>query len=112
MLVGVNCLKALEPLRIIPSKDAGPYAYQIKLSWCIVGSIQNVGHLNSLKCNRVPVKDESTSKLARHHFLIENADKYISIEQMFEQVYYNDFSEKETRAGKIDGNIEQLLEND
>ena len=46
MLIGANCMKALEPLKIIPSKDGGPYAYQTKLGWCIVGPIQNVGHQN------------------------------------------------------------------
>ena len=31
---------------------------------------------------------------------------------MFEQMYNNDFSEKGTQIGKIDGNIEQLSKND
>ena len=47
MLIGANCMKALESLKIIPRKDGGPYAYQKKLGWCIVGPIQNVGHQNS-----------------------------------------------------------------
>ena len=57
------------------------------------------------------MKDASTNKLARHHFLIENASKDISIEQMFQQMYYNDFNEKVTQVMKIDGNIEQLSKN-
>ena len=65
-----------------------------------------------IKCNKVAVKDASTDKLSRHHFLIENAGKDISIEQMFEQIYYNDFNEKGAQIGKIDGNIEQLSKND
>ena len=112
MLIGANCMKALEPLKIIPSKDGGPYAYQTKLGWCIVGPIQNVGHQNSLKCNRVAMKDASTVKLSRHHFLIENASKDMSIEQMFEQMYYSDFTEKGAQIEKIDGNLEQLSKND
>ena len=40
--------QTLEPLIIIPSKDGGPYAYQTKLGWCIVGPMQNVEHQNSL----------------------------------------------------------------
>ena len=32
-----------------------------------------------VKCNRVAVKDASTGKLSRHHFLIENASKDMSI---------------------------------
>ena len=112
MSIGANCMKAMELLKIIPKKDGGPCAYQTKLGWCIVGPIQNVGHQNSLKCNRVPVKDASTGKLSRHHFLIENASKDMSIEQMFEQMYYRDFTEKGVHIGKIDRNLEQLSKND
>ena len=112
MLIGANCMKVLEPLKIIRSKDGGPYADQTKLSWCIVGPIQNVGHQNSLKCHRVAVKDASTTKLSRQHFLIENASKDMSIEQIFEQMYYSDFTEKEAQIGKMDGNLEQLSKND
>ena len=68
MLIGANCIKALEPLKIIPSKDGGPYAYQTILGWCIVGPIQNVGHQNPLKCNRVAVKDASTGKIIKASF--------------------------------------------
>ena len=31
---------------------------------------------------------------------------------MFEQMYFNDFKDKQTQNGKIDRNIEQLLKND
>ena len=55
--------------KLFPEKG-GPYAYQLKLGWCIIGPIQNVGHQNSLKCNSVAVKDASTGKLSRHHFLM------------------------------------------
>ena len=58
------------------------------------------------------MKDASTSKLLRHHFLIENASKDKTIEQMFEQMYYNNFTERGARIGKIDGNLEQLSKND
>ena len=105
-------MKTLEPLKITPSKDYGPYEYQTKLAQCNVGPIQNAGHQHSLKRNRVSVKDAPTGKLARHHFLIEKAGKDMSIEQIFEQEYYNDFNEKVTQIGKIDQNIEQLSKND
>ena len=88
MLIGANFVKALEPHKIIPSKDGGPYAYQTKLCWCIAEPIQNFGHQNSLKCNGFAVKDASTGKLSRHHSLIENASKDMSIDQMFGQMYY------------------------
>ena len=100
LLTEANCMKVLEPLKIIPSKNDGPYAYQTALGWCTVGPRQNVVHQNSLKFNRVAVKDESTSKLARHHFLIENACKNMSVEQIFQRMYHNDFNDKKIRLGK------------
>ena len=36
----------------------------------------------------------------------------MSIEQMFEPMYYSDFTEKGAQIGKIDGNLEQLPKND
>ena len=48
------------------------------------------------------MNDASTGKLSRHHFLIENASKDMSMEQMFEQVYYSDFTQKEAQIVKID----------
>ena len=57
------------------------------------------------------MKDASTGKLSRHHFLIENASKDMSIDQMFEQIHCNDFTEKRAQIGKIDGNLQQISKN-
>ena len=61
-------MKALES-QSYSQQRCCPYAYQTKLGWCIVETIQNVGHQNSLKCNRLVVKVASTDKLLRHRFL-------------------------------------------
>ena len=87
-------MKDLKPLKIIPSKNGGSFKYQAKLGWCIVGLIQNVAHQNSIECSRVAVKGELTGKLAKHRFLIQNEGKYMSVDQMFEQMYYDGFNEK------------------
>ena len=58
------------------------------------------------------MKDASIGKLSRHHFLIENAGEDMSIEQMFEQMYCNDFNEKGAQIGKINGNTKQISKND
>ena len=112
MLIEANCMKAMEPLKITLSKDGGRYVYQTKLGWCITGPIQKTGHQNSLKCNIVSVNDVPTGKLARRHFHIENAGKDMSVKRTFEHMYYNNFNEKRTQIGMIDGNIEQLSKND
>ena len=57
------------------------------------------------------MKDASAGKLSRHHFLIENASKDMSIDQMFEQIHYNDFTEKGAQIRKVYGNLEQISKN-
>ena len=39
-IIGANCVKALERLEFIASKNNGPYAYKTALGWCIVGPIE------------------------------------------------------------------------
>lgn len=46
MLIGAIYMKALEPPKIIPSRNGRPYVYQTKLGSCIVGPIKNTGQKN------------------------------------------------------------------
>uniref|UniRef100_A0A3Q2QGI0 Arachidonate 15-lipoxygenase B n=1 Tax=Fundulus heteroclitus TaxID=8078 RepID=A0A3Q2QGI0_FUNHE len=39
LLIGLNAPRALEPIKVIPSKDGGPYAVQTMLSWTVNGPI-------------------------------------------------------------------------
>ena len=39
LLIGANCARALEPIKVIPSRNDGPYAMKTILGWCIVGPI-------------------------------------------------------------------------
>ena len=73
-------MKALEPMKIIPSKEDGPYAYKTLLGWCIVGPIINTETERSISCHRVAVKDVTSSRLAPHHFGVEKSIKDISLE--------------------------------
>ena len=50
MLIGANCMKALETLEIISSKNDCPYAYRTRLGWCTVGPIVNKSSNISVKC--------------------------------------------------------------
>ena len=36
LLIGANCMKALERTKIIPSESGGPYTYKTRLGWCFV----------------------------------------------------------------------------
>ena len=37
ILLAANCVKALEPIKVMSSKPQGPYAYKTVFGWCVVG---------------------------------------------------------------------------
>ena len=96
LLIGANCMKALEPTRILQSQDGGLYTYKTRLGWRVIGPINCVTKDCSTSCNRVAVKDVASSKLGSHHFTVQESVKDISLEEMFQRIYKQDFSESET----------------
>ena len=86
MLIGANYMKALEPMKIISSRNGGPYAYRTKLRWCILGPITTSGNDGSRKCPRIAVKDVASGKMAPHHFLLDDEPKieHVGIKKMLE----------------------------
>ena len=54
LLVGANCLEALEPVEVIPRQNDGPYAIRTALGWCIVGPIKAQCH-NAVSYNWIAV---------------------------------------------------------
>ena len=101
-------MKALETTRILQSQDGGPYAYKTRLGWCVVGPINCTVKNCSTSCNRVAVKDVASSKLGSHHFPVEDSVKDISLKEMFQRMYKQDFSESETVVS--DSILENLSE--
>ena len=55
LLIGVNCTKALDSLNIILSCHIGPYAFQTRLVWCIVGPVSGVNQ-KGISCSCISVK--------------------------------------------------------
>ena len=94
VLIGANCLPALEPTEFIRSEAGGPYAYKTKLGWCIVGPIaQGNSGKETMTCNRIAVKEINSSNLANYHFQIKKEVKDVGIEEMFKKMYIQDFCE-------------------
>ena len=89
-------MKTLEMTRILQSQDGGPYAYKTRLGWCVVGPINCRVKNCSTSCNRVAVKVVASSKLGSHHFPVEDSVKDISLKEMFQRMYKQDFSESDT----------------
>ena len=109
-----NCMKALEPLEIISSRNDGSYAYRTNLGWCIVGPIVNKSSNKSVKFNHIAVKDVVSQKVASYHFKIDSRLKRseTGVKEMFERMFHNDFSEMKQLQLKIIGNIGEISRED
>ena len=68
ILIGTNCLKAIEPLKIIPSQGDGPFAFKTKLGWCVVGPIRSP-RSDTISCCRIMANDHGNS----NHLVVEEA---------------------------------------
>ena len=75
MLIGANCMKALESIEIISSRNGGPYSYRKKLRWGILRPITTSRNDGSVKCHRIAVKDVASGKMAPHHFVLDEEPK-------------------------------------
>ena len=103
-------MKALEPMKIIPSKEGSTYAYKTLLGWCIVGPIINTERDRTISFHWVALKDVISSRLAPHLFGVQKSIKDISLEEMFKIMYSNDFSEHYTTvADSITNSVNEIL---
>ena len=53
-----NCPKALEPLKVVPSGDKGPYTMQLRHGWTLTGPLQVKDNSSSgnVTCHRITVR--------------------------------------------------------
>ena len=93
MIIGVNCVKALEPLEFIPIRKNGPYAYKISLAcfkvWPIETSKMNK---REISCNIMTVQKASNLELARHSFAAQVRVKDIEIGNLLKRLYEADYA--------------------
>ena len=61
-----------------------------------MGPINCTGKNCSTSCNRVAVKEVASLKVGSHHLTVEDSVKDISLEETFQRIYKQDFSESET----------------
>ncbi|XP_066929138.1 uncharacterized protein [Clytia hemisphaerica] len=87
ILIGVNCVRALEPLEVVNSEGNGPYAYKTRLGWCITGpkSCRQNGTIN---CRRTSIT--SSTKI-----------KEESLKDMMIQMYQQDFVEPDQHQASL-----------
>ena len=108
--IGANCLKALEPEEVLPSKDSGPFAFRTPLEWSVVGLLTREswqGKFNLLQsncCTRCSCKKNSIPS-----FGISSKVKDINAKQMLENMYNTEFCESRLRLGiEASNNMEDI----
>ena len=100
LLTGANCSKALDPNKIIPRRNDGPYAFRTILGWCVFGPVQKVVDLQgNLSCHRVSVTETGSNKIANHHFAIEKSVEDMGIKQMLLKIYLHEFTKPQLKNG-------------
>ena len=108
LLIGANCLKALEPEEVISSQGDVPYAFKTKSGCCVVGPISDGSYQNKSHCNRITGEDHATGKVAKHHFAIPKDVKQDRISDLLKKLYAADFMENQ--ALPSNGTNEKLNE--
>ena len=91
-MIGANCTKALEPLNIIPSCDNGPYAFQTRLGWRIVGTV-NGDNQKGMSCSHISAKIADTNGAGRHHFQVKTDVRQTGFKEILDKMYNEEFAE-------------------
>ena len=100
LLIGTNCLKALEPLEVIPSQENGPYAIKTALGWCVIRPI-DMKDGKTISCNWRAVTEASSGGTARHHFAAEDKCQEVGIQEILMKLCMQDFVEPKTTKNEI-----------
>ena len=115
LLIGANCVRALEPREVISSQNGGPYAFKTLLGWCVVRPRINKTKKAKVGCNRIIFTSVDTVKPGGHYFTVPTKVRETSIESMLKKIYDHDFVEPESQYcvnNKIKLNYDNLPKNE
>ena len=112
LMIGGNCVKALEPYEYVRSVGDGPFAYRTLLGWCVVGaSSSNSGRAQ--KCCytqvRLNVQDVATGKPMAHYFRPEANIIDTAISDALQSMYRTEFSERFSEGKALSAEDRQFL---
>ena len=94
LLIVANCVKTLEPIKVISSVGQGLYAYKTEPGWCVVGPMGvNKSSLKEMKCNNIYVHEENSAIRSNHHFALKGPVRETDIATMLQRMYETDFTE-------------------
>ena len=65
LLIQSNYTKALKPIKILQSRNSGPYAFRTRFGLCVVRAV-NGNSKNYVSCNKIDVRQADTKELGNH----------------------------------------------
>ena len=111
LLIGANCVCALEPRKVISSQKGAPYAFKTLLGQCVVGFLIDQIKAGKFSCNRIMLTSADRVKPGRHYFTVPTKLWENSIENMSNKIYKHAFVETESQYSvnnKINLNYDNL----
>ena len=63
LLIGLNCPKALQPIKVIPNEGNGPFAIKYAHGWTINGPVEVRYDSGSITCHRVQVHETNVKEI-------------------------------------------------
>ena len=113
LLTGANCVKALEPIKVISSEVHDPYAYKTVLGLCVVGPMSvNKANLKEVKCNNIYVHEANPVKRANHHFALKGPVREVDIATMLQRMYETNFTEPQLQPSTSCSRFKEFSFND
>ena len=107
LLIGANCVEALQQVEVIPSQQDGPYAYRTILGWCVVGQVVDEKP-DAVSCNWIAVPQAENGSIAKH-FQVQNKCEDIGIKEMLRKIYMSDFQDTiSEREDSIIGKMSEI----
>ena len=108
LLIGANCVEALQPLEVIPDQQDEPYGHRTILGWCVVRPIVDERQ-DEVSCNQTAVLQAENRNIAKHHFQVQNKCEDIGIKEMLRKIYMSDFQDTiSEREDSIIGKMSEI----
>ena len=102
LLIDTNCMKALQPIDVIPSKNNGPYTIKTRLGWCIVGPVNSTRSRQGIHCNQIAVKQADTKAVGKHYFQTKTSVEENDVRDMLTRLYNLEFIETGPTERKLE----------
>lgn len=101
LLIGLNCPRAIKPLKVVPGKEDDPYAKKTALGWGVIGNVrpltsEDAETRSDIACNRIVTCEvQGKSKRKMCHFAFQTQVKEMISASYVSRMFALDFNERQ-----------------